>query len=52
MSEQNYRLAHCDHVTCVAFRPQDTNHTFASCSLDGAVLLWDSRQPKPATGKF
>uniref|UniRef100_A0A1B6DLS7 Uncharacterized protein n=2 Tax=Clastoptera arizonana TaxID=38151 RepID=A0A1B6DLS7_9HEMI len=47
--KNNYQLAHCHHVTNLAFRPQDSNYTFASSSLDGTVLLWDSRQFEPAT---
>lgn len=49
ITEHTYRPAHCDHVTNVAFRPDSTDCVFASCSLDGCLLLWDIRQPRPAT---
>lgn len=48
ITEHTYRPAHCDHVTSVAFCPDSTNCVFASCSLDGCLLLWDIRQSKPA----
>ncbi|KAL1456950.1 hypothetical protein WDU94_001633 [Cyamophila willieti] len=46
-SEHTYRPAHKDHVTSVAMK-QEGSTVFASCSLDGAALLWDTRMPKPA----
>lgn len=46
LSVNTYRPAHKDHVTSVAMR--DSGEVFVSCSLDGAALLWDTRQSKPA----
>ncbi|XP_063300404.1 methylosome protein WDR77 [Pelobates fuscus] len=40
--------AHSDQVTCVAACPGKET-IFLSCSEDGRVLLWDTRNPKPAT---
>nr|CAD7459294.1 unnamed protein product [Timema tahoe] len=49
--EHTYRTAHTHHVTSVSAHPQENNSVFASCSLDGAVYMWDTRQTKPASGK-
>ncbi|KAI5735757.1 hypothetical protein M8J77_022240 [Diaphorina citri] len=49
MSEHTYRPAHKDHVTNVAMKHESSGgNIFASCSLDGAALLWDTRMTKPA----
>uniref|UniRef100_A0A8D8WRK0 Methylosome protein 50 n=1 Tax=Cacopsylla melanoneura TaxID=428564 RepID=A0A8D8WRK0_9HEMI len=50
LSEHTYRPAHKDHVTSVAMKQESSEGStvFASCSLDGAALLWDTRMPKPA----
>uniref|UniRef100_A0A1B6KX50 Uncharacterized protein n=1 Tax=Graphocephala atropunctata TaxID=36148 RepID=A0A1B6KX50_9HEMI len=44
-----YRCAHSHHITNVAYSTDTTSSVFASCGLDGAALLWDTRQTKPAT---
>nr|CAD7596913.1 unnamed protein product [Timema genevievae] len=49
--EHTYRTAHTHHVTSVSAHPQENNSVFASCSLDGTVYMWDTRQTKPASGK-
>jgi len=40
--------AHSNFVTSVAYS-SNNSAVFASCGLDGVALLWDTRQPKPAT---
>ncbi|XP_053313574.1 methylosome protein 50 [Spea bombifrons] len=40
--------AHSDHVTCVSACP-GKEAIFLSSGEDGCVLLWDTRNPKPAT---
>ncbi|KAM4797190.1 methylosome protein WDR77 [Rhinophrynus dorsalis] len=40
--------AHSSQVNCVAACP-GKEAIFLSCSEDGRVLLWDTRNPKPAT---
>nr|CAD7197927.1 unnamed protein product [Timema douglasi] len=47
--EHTYRTAHTHHVTSVSAHPQENNSVFASCSLDGTVYMWDTRQTKPAS---
>ncbi|XP_078500608.1 methylosome protein WDR77 [Lissotriton helveticus] len=42
----SYR-AHSNQVTCIAGCP-DKETVFLSCSQDGRVLLWDTRNTKPA----
>ncbi|KAK7869381.1 hypothetical protein R5R35_000689 [Gryllus longicercus] len=49
VAEHTYRPAHSNQVTSVATQPTDGSEVFASCSLDGKSLLWDSRNPKPAS---
>jgi len=44
-----YQSAHSHHVTCVEYTHEAGSYVFASCGLDGAALLWDPRQSKPAT---
>ncbi|XP_063811425.1 methylosome protein WDR77 [Pseudophryne corroboree] len=39
--------AHSGHVTCVSACPGKET-IFLSCGKDGRVLLWDTRNPKPA----
>jgi WD40 repeat protein len=50
-SEYTYRPAHLHQVSCVCSHPQDGSSVFASCSLDGMGLIWDTRKAKPATGR-
>ncbi|XP_013400422.1 methylosome protein 50 [Lingula anatina] len=38
---------HSDAITCVACHPRDSS-VFLSSSQDGNILLWDTRNPKPA----
>ncbi|KAF2360740.1 WD40-repeat-containing domain [Trinorchestia longiramus] len=48
-SKQVFQPAHasaCCSVACHATNP----HVFASAGLDGNVLVWDTRQDKPASG--
>lgn len=49
VAHHTYRPAHSNQVSCVATQPVDGSEVFASCSLDGLALLWDSRNPKPAS---
>ncbi|KAM8977185.1 methylosome protein WDR77 [Pelodytes ibericus] len=44
----NSYKAHSDQVNCVAACP-GKNTIFLSCGEDGRILLWDTRNPKPAT---
>ncbi|XP_075471382.1 methylosome protein WDR77 [Ascaphus truei] len=44
----NSYKAHSNQVTCVAACPRK-EAIFLSCSEDGRVLLWDTRNPKPAS---
>jgi WD40 repeat protein len=50
-SEYTYRPAHVHQVSSVCSHPQDGNSVFASCSLDGMALIWDTRNAKPAQGR-
>ncbi|PNF41240.1 hypothetical protein B7P43_G01506 [Cryptotermes secundus] len=47
-SECTYRPAHLHQVSSVCTHPQDGSSVFASCSLDGMALIWDTRNAKPA----
>lgn len=49
-SEHTYRPAHLQQVSCVCAHPQDGSSLFASCSLDGTAIVWDTRNAKPAKG--
>ena len=49
--EQLYRPAHSQPVVSVSCHPTETA-VFATASLDGSVLLWDTRQQKPASCVF
>ncbi|XP_067004033.2 methylosome protein WDR77 [Anabrus simplex] len=49
VAEHTYRPAHLHIVTDVAVRPNDEGSVFASCSLDGTAVLWDTRNTKPAS---
>lgn len=46
-----YTPAHNDIVACVDSKPTDES-VFASASLDGEALIWDTRNEKPATSKL
>jgi len=48
VAEAAYPGAHCHWVTGVTSHPRH-RHQLISCGLDGAVLLWDTRAPRPAT---
>ena len=46
-----YRPAHAQTCLSVAAHPNNAA-VFASASRDGSVLLWDTRQQKPASGRL
>ncbi|XP_054275000.1 methylosome protein 50-like [Macrosteles quadrilineatus] len=46
---QTFRNAHSHQVTKVAHSPEPGSRVFASTGLDGLALVWDTRQPKPAS---
>ncbi|XP_069686307.1 methylosome protein WDR77-like [Periplaneta americana] len=52
VAEHTYRPAHLHQVSSVCTHPQDGHSLFASCSLDGMVLIWDTRNVKPAKVAF
>lgn len=43
--------AHTDSITGISSR-SDSEFIFATCSLDRSSLIWDYRQPRPATGLY
>nr|XP_018898058.1 PREDICTED: methylosome protein 50-like [Bemisia tabaci] len=47
--EHRYKYAHTQSVMSVATSIEDSNNICVSCSLDGSAILWDFRQPKPAS---
>ncbi|XP_075229780.1 methylosome protein WDR77-like [Lycorma delicatula] len=48
VTHYTFRPAHIHHVTSVEYS-SNSNSIFASCSLDGFALMWDTRLDKPAT---